>query len=68
MDYKTKCEELAVLITEYFIFEDAKRAWLEDPKQYPPDKRFEEYARITNSIREKKEEIKTFLKEIYERD
>ena len=57
MDYKTKCEELAVLITEYFIFEDAKRAWLQDPKQLSPDKRFEEYARITNAIRETREKM-----------
>lgn len=68
MDYKAKYELLAVAITEYFICEDAKRAWLQDPKQYPPERRFEEYAQITNSIRDKKEEINKILKEFYERD
>lgn len=68
MGYKTKFELLAVAITEYFICEDAKRAWLQDPKQYSPAKRFKEYAQITNSIREKKEEINKILKEFYERD
>lgn len=63
MGYKTKCMQLAVLVAEYLKHEDDKRAWLQDPKQYSPDKRFEEYARITDAIRETREEITKFLNE-----
>lgn len=68
MGYKTKFERLASLVTEYLKREDEKREWLNSPRQDPPYERFEQYARITNAIRDKKEEITKFLNENYERD